>query len=338
MAFPNPLPDDAPEFARRHVNVADPRLGARVLSCSDEFFGAKERLLDPNPPTFVPGKYDQHGKWMDGWESRRKRTPGHDWCIVRLARASRVHGVEVDTRHFTGNFPPSASIEAVWMLDHDPADDAEWTPLLPTVDLAGDTRLFFAIDSERPVTHLRFNIYPDGGVARLRVFGVPQFDVDKADSDGLYDLSAACSGGTIVASNNEHYGSSSNLLLPGRGVDMGDGWETRRRREPGHDWCIVALSRPGTIDAIDVDTAHFKGNYPDRCSFQAALVEPGLTSEALVTQSMSWPVLMPEQPLHPDKAILFVEHVADIGPVSHVRFNIYPDGGVSRLRLRGRPV
>ena len=250
MAPSNPLPENAPDFARRHVNVADPRLGARVLSCSDEFFGAKERLIDPAAPVFIPGKYDQHGKWMDGWESRRKRVPGHDWCIVRLARASRLHGLEIDTRNFTGNFPPAASVEAWWGLDGDPADDAEWTPLLPTVDLDGDTRLFFPLEAERPCTHLRLNIYPDGGVARLRVYGVPQFDVDRADSDGLYDLSAACSGGTIVASNNEHYGSSSNLLLPGRGVDMGDGWETRRRREPGHDWCIIALSRPGTIDAI----------------------------------------------------------------------------------------
>jgi allantoicase len=337
MAPTSPPPADAPEFARKHINVADPRLGARVLSCSDDFFGAKERLIDAAAPTFVPGKYDAHGKWMDGWESRRKRTPGNDWCIVRLARASRLHGLEIDTRHFTGNFPPSASVDACSVPDGDPADDVEWTPLLPRMDLVGDARQFFAVDAEKPVTHLRLNIFPDGGVARLRAYGVPRSDVDKADSEGLYDLSAAVSGGTIVASNNEHYGSSSNLLLPGRGVDMGDGWETRRRREPGHDWCIVQLSRPGCIDAIEVDTAHFKGNYPDRCSFQAAMVAPGASAESLVAESASWPVLMPEQPLSPDKSVLFVEHVADLGTVSHVRFNIHPDGGVSRLRLRGRP-
>jgi allantoicase len=185
---------------------------------------------------------------------------------------------------------------------------------------------------------VRLNIFPDGGIARLRVFGVPQFDAERADADGLYELSAACSGGTVIASNNEHYGSSSNLLLPNRGADMGDGWETRRRREPGHDWCIVRLSRPGTIDAIEIDTAHFKGNYPDRASLQAALVSGEHSDESLVTQSMSWPVLMPETKLSPDKQALFVEQVADLGPVSHVRFNIHPDGGVSRLRLRGRPV
>jgi allantoicase len=331
------LPPDAPEFARRHVNVADPRLGARALLANDEFFAPKERMLVPAPPTFVPGKYDAHGKWMDGWETRRKRVPGHDWCIVRLARASRVHGLEIDTRHFTGNFPPSASVDACWLLDGDPDDETEWTPLLAQVDLAGDARQYFAVDADRPVTHVRRNNKPHRGIARQRVYGVPHFDVERADADGLYELSAAVSGGTIVASNNEHYGSSSNLLLPGRGVDMGDGWETRRRREPGHDWCIIALSRPGTIDAIEVDTAHFKGNYPDRCSLQAALVTEEGTVESLVTQSMSWPMLMPEQPLHPDKQILFVEQVADLGPVSHVRFNIHPDGGVSRLRLRGRP-
>jgi allantoicase len=336
MAADTPAPD-APEFVRRYVNVADPRLGARALACSDEFFAPKERMLDPAAPQFIPGKYDAHGKWMDGWESRRKRVPGHDWCIVRLARPSQVHGLEIDTRHFTGNYPPSASVEACCELDADPDIETEWWTLLPPSDLAGDTRQFFATDPARPCTHLRLNIFPDGGIARLRAFGVPQFGNERADADGLYELSAACSGGTIVASNNEHYGSSSNMLLPGRGADMGDGWETRRRREPGHDWCIVKLSRPGIIDAIEVDTAHFKGNYPDRCSLQAALVtEPG-TEESLISQSTSWPVLMPEQKLHPDKQVLFVEQVADIGPVSHVRFNIYPDGGVSRLRLRGRP-
>jgi allantoicase len=337
MAAANPLPADAPEFARRFVNVADPRLGARALDASDEFFAAKERMLDPAPPVFVPGKYDAHGKWMDGWETRRKRGPGHDWAIVRLARPTLVHGVELDTRHFTGNFPPAASIDAFWSMEADPGVDAEWQPLLPAVNLRGDSRHFFATDPERPVTHLRVNLFPDGGLARLRVFGVPQFDADQHDPDGITDLAAACMGGTVIAANNEHFGAASNLLLPGRGVDMGDGWETRRRREPGHDWCIVALARPGTIAAIEVDTAHFRGNFPDRCSLQAALVAGG-TDESIVTQSMFWPVLMPEQKLQADHVHAFAEQVAKLGPVSHVRFNIHPDGGVSRLRLRGRPV
>lgn len=179
------------------------------------------------------------------------------------------------------------------------------------------------------------NLYPDGGLARLRLYGVPEFDATP-DNDGLVDLVSAMNGGTVVAANNEHFGLASALLLPGRGVNMGDGWETRRRREPGHDWCVLALARPGTIEAVEVDTAHFKGNFPDRCSIQAAMVAGG-TPESLVTQSMFWPTLLPEHKLQADHQHHYRRELLQLGAVSHVRFNIHPDGGVSRLRLRGRP-
>jgi len=327
---------DAPEFARRCVNLADARLGALALSCSDDFFAAMVRMLNPAPAEFIPGKYDQNGKWMDGWESRRKRGPGHDWCVVRLARAGHIHGVDLDTSHFTGNFPPAASIEACGLASGDPNEDTVWLPLLPAVNLLGNRHQYFATDASRACTHLRVNLFPDGGLARLRVYGAPVFDGSATDSDGLIDLVSALNGGTVVATNNEHFGLATTLLLPGRGINMGDGWETRRRREPGHDWCIIALARPGLIDAIEVDTAHFKGNYPDRCSIQAVRAQGG-TPESLVTQSMFWPLLLPEQKLEMDLQHQFLDEIADHGVISHVRFNIFPDGGVSRLRLRGRP-
>lgn len=336
-----PIDPDAPDFVRHHVNLADARLGATALDCSDDFFADRQRMLNPEPPQFVPGKYDANGKWMDGWESRRKRGPGHDWCVVRLARPGRIHGVDLDTTHFTGNFPPAAGIEGCFVAQGDPDESTQWSSLLHPVDLGGNRHHYFpiasgAIDSAVAVSHLRVNLYPDGGLARLRVYATPVFD-PTPEADGLIDLSAALSGGTIVAANNEHFGRAASLLLPGRGLDMGDGWETRRRREPGNDWCIIALAHPGSIEEIEVDTAHFRGNYPDRCSMQAAMIDGG-TPESLVTQSMFWPELLPETPLDAHQQHFFREGILQLGAVSHVRFNIHPDGGVSRLRLRGKPV
>ncbi len=329
------IDSDAPEFVRRFVNLADARLGATALATSDDFFAAKERMLNPEPAVFVPGKYDTNGKWMDGWESRRKRIAGHDWCTLRLARPGVVRGVDLDTSHFTGNFPPASSLQACHLAEGDPDADTEWHTLLPAQNLLGNRHHYFAVDSALPCSHLRVNLFPDGGLARLRVYGVPEFNAQSHDADGLIDLIAALNGGTIVAANNQHFGFASNLLLPGRGVNMGDGWETRRRREPGNDWCIIALARPGVIEHIEVDTCHFKGNYPDRCSIQATS-QAGGTPESLVTQSMFWAQLLPEQKLQMDHQHYYRNEIAAHAPISHVRFNIVPDGGVSRLRLRGR--
>lgn len=327
---------DAPDFVRRHVNLADERLGAKAVSCSDDFFAAMQRMLNPQAAVFVPGKYDTNGKWMDGWESRRKRGPGHDWCIVKLARRGMIHGLDLDTSHFTGNFPPAASLEGCLVEGAEPNADTEWLSILEAVDLCGNRHHFFAINGGISCSHVRLNLFPDGGLARLRIYATPDFAAATIDADGLIDLAAALNGATALAANNEHFGSASALLLPGRGVNMGDGWETRRRREPGHDWCIVTLARAGVIEAIEVDTAHFKGNYPDRCSIQAAHVSAG-THESIMTQSMFWPALLPEQDLQMDAQHHFRSEILGHEPVTHVRFNIHPDGGVSRLRLRGRP-
>jgi allantoicase len=328
--------NDAPAFVRRFVNLADARLGAVALAASDDFFAAKERMLNPEPAQFVPGKYDDNGKWMDGWETRRRRGPGHDWCIVRLARPGVVAGLDLDTSHFTGNFPPAASVEACCVAEGDPGSDAQWFELLPSSNLGGNRHHYFAIHEPRAVSHLRVNLFPDGGLARLRVYGTPDFSAAKPNEEGLIDLASALNGAVAITANNEHFGRASALLLPGRGVNMGDGWETRRRREPGNDWCLIALAHPGIVEAIEVDTAHFKGNYPDRCSLQAAFVQGG-TDESLVTQAMFWQELLPEQKLAADHIHRFRAEVKDLGRITHVRFNIFPDGGVSRLRLWGKP-
>lgn len=205
---------------------------------------------------------------------------------------------------------------------------------MPSTTLQGNSHHYVEASDARAFTHLRVNIYPDGGIARLRVYGQPQLDWAGASATEQFDLAAMENGGYVVAANNQHFGVASNLLLPGRGVNMGDGWETRRRREPGNDWAIIALAQPGVIRKIEVDTAFFKGNYPDRCSIQAAYVSGG-TDSSLITQSMFWPVLLGEQKLQMDKQHYFEQDIASLGPVTHVRLNIIPDGGVSRLRLWG---
>ncbi|MBU6487515.1 MAG: allantoicase [Burkholderiales bacterium] len=337
MAIPT-LDPHAPDFTRRALNLADPRLGAKALAASDEFFAPKERMLDPQPAVFIPGKYDDHGKWMDGWETRRKRTTGQDWCVVKLARRGKIEGVDIDTSHFTGNYPPAASIEACASASDMPPDDARWHMLVPPTALQGNQHHYLAVCDTGAFTHIRITLFPDGGVARLRVYGRPAPDASEAASSGaeLVDFAAAINGAYVVAANNQHFGLASNMLMPGRGANMGDGWETRRRREPGNDWAIIALAQPGAIRKIEVDTAFFKGNYPDRCSLQAAHVTGG-TDESLITQSMFWPVLLAEQPLRMDAQHFYERELAALGAVTHVRFNIFPDGGVSRLRLWGEP-
>lgn len=317
------------------INLAQPRLGARVVYASDEFFAAKERLIDPAEPVFRPGVFDANGKWMDGWESRRRRRPGHEYCILRLGTRAIVESVDIDTRHFTGNFPPAASLDLCIDDAEIPSAETVWRQAVPVTALTGDSCRTLPLPAPLEASHLRLNIYPDGGVARLRVFGRILLDADRSAADPI-DLAAMVNGGAPIACNDAHFGGPDNLIAPGRGADMGDGWETRRRREPGHDWAILSLCCPGRIEQAIVDTAHFKGNYPDRVSLQAAYA-PGMPRELLVTQSMFWPVLLPETPMSPDAEHVLEGDLADLGPVSHVKVNLHPDGGLSRLRLPGRP-
>ncbi|WP_085885456.1 allantoicase [Oceanibacterium hippocampi] len=319
------------------VNLASPRLGTVAVRASDEFFAAKERMLADSEPVFIADKYDDHGKWMDGWESRRRRDGGEDWCLIRLGVAGMIHGVDIDTRHFTGNYPPAASIEAC-AGEAEPGPDAVWTRIVAPTALGPGARHFVAVAEQGPWNWVRVTMHPDGGIARLRLYGQPVRDWSTAKPDEEVELSALRNGGRVVAYNNAHYGNVWALLTEGRGRDMGDGWETRRRREPGNDWLIVALGTPGVITRIEVDTAHFKGNFPDRCSLQAALVKDGLPDSAVVTQAMFWPGLVDERKLRADSIHGFDgADIAALGPVSHVKLNIHPDGGVSRLRIFGRP-
>lgn len=324
---------ELPDFARRFPNLASPIFGSRVLSASDEFFGAKERIISDASPVFVPDKYDEHGKWMDGWESRRKRDPGNDWCVIELGVNGCVRGVEIDTSYFTGNFPPGASLEAC-EPGADMSDPNAWKPLLSRVTLKGDQRQFFAINNDRVWKHVRLNIFPDGGVARLRLFG--EAAPDWFSLPKITELSALKNGGRIIAYNDAHYGNLWALLSEGRGRTMGDGWETRRRREPGHDWIIIALGARGLVEKIEIDTAHFKGNFPDSASVEGADIAGG--ADTLIQgDAVEWTELLARQKMQADFVHKFgASDIRTSTPVTHVRLNIFPDGGVSRFRIFGK--
>ena len=321
------------EFARRYVNLADLRLGAKAIYATDEFFAPAERMLDPALAAFVPGKYDDHGKWMDGWETRRKRVEGFDYCILRLGLPGVVRGIDIDTTHFTGNYPQAASIDAC-RSEGDPGESAEWFAILPAASLKGNSHHLFRIDNDRAWTHIRLNIYPDGGIARLRVYGIVHRNFEKRDRRALIDLAALVNGGRLVGCSNQHYGTPLSIVFPGLGANMAEGWETHRRREPGNEWGIFALAYRGRIQRIELDTTHFKGNYPDRCSIHAADVTGG-SDASIVTQSMFWRLLLPEQKLDADRLHGFEQELVELGPVTHIRLNVIPDGGVNRLRAFG---
>ncbi|MBO0663617.1 allantoicase [Jiella sp. MQZ9-1] len=328
-----PALPEAAELTRRFVDLAQPRLGTDVIFATDDFFADKARMIDPALPVFYPDRFDDHGKWMDGWESRRKRVPGHDHAVIRLGQRGRVAAIDVDTAFFTGNFPPEAMIEAADTAD-EPSDDA-WRTIVPRAALNGNSHNLFTVDDDTPVRWLRLHIYPDGGVARLRVFGTIEKDWNEVASDERIDLVAMENGGTAVAWNDAHYGHPANMLAPGRAPVMADGWETARRRVPGNDWCVLKLGTAGMIERIAIDTHHFKGNYPDRVTLRGGQLNGETTTAAIDAASQSWPLIVRETKLQADHVAKFSADPLG-APITHVRLDIFPDGGVSRLRLYGK--
>ncbi|HVT39467.1 MAG TPA: allantoicase [Gemmatimonadaceae bacterium] len=321
------------------VDLAAERLGGSVLIANDEFFAPKEALLKASPPEWREGVFTERGKWMDGWETRRRRAPGHDWCILRLGIPGVVNGFVVDTSFFRGNFPEScaadgAEIEGPSLPDPDTfADDdaVEWTSLLPRSPLAGDARNAFAVTAARRVTHIRFSIFPDGGVARLRVFGEARPGPGVLRAGRELDLASIENGGYVVLCSDMFFGHRQNLIMPGRSTHMGDGWETKRRRGPGHDWTIVRLGARGALQRIDLDTDHFKGNAPGSCMLEWC--DSPLARPEELAASVAWRELVPNSALQPHTRHSWT--VKSDGAATHLRLNIYPDGGVARLRAFG---
>jgi allantoicase len=310
------------------IDLASELVGGRALAASDEFFAPKEDLLKPAAAVFIADKYTDRGKWMDGWESRRKRTPGHDWCVIQLGIPGVIRTVDVDTSHFVGNFPSHCSLDFAHVGVR--PREADWKPGLGKARLQGGGHNLFDIFSVDPVTHVRLNIFPDGGVARLRVYGEASPDFAQlAASPEPVDLASIVNGGLVLASSDEFFGNRHNLILPGRPANMGGGWETRRRRGPGYDWIIVKLGTRADIQRVAVETQHYKGNYPDACSLDSCDA-PAALVEDLITGRVRWSEIAPAAKLAPDAVRVFEISAAT---ATHVRLNIYPDGGISRLRV-----
>ena len=325
------------------IDLASERLGGAAILANDEFFASKDNLVKPSPAIWIEGKYTDCGKWMDGWETRRRREPGHDWCIVRLGAPGIVRGVDVDTSFFKGNYPESCAIDSCdlpRLAGADAANAASWREILPRTALAGDAHNLFPVTEAPKATHVRLRIFPDGGVARLRIYGDVVVDWARLAKRGDVDLAAAEHGGLVVACSDMFFGSRHNLIMPGDAQGMADGWETKRRRGPGHDWTIVRLGTRGAVRRIEVDTRHFKGNAPGSCSLGACTSGDAAAApdEAGNLRAQTpWLQLLPQTPLQPNARHVFEDEVRTIGEVTHVRFNIFPDGGVGRLRVYGKP-
>jgi allantoicase len=307
----------------RLPDLASRALGGAVVAADDEFFAAKENLIRPEP-AIARAEFGHKGKEYDGWETRRRRTPGHDWAVVRLGVPGIVAGVVVDTAFFTGNYPPQASLEGAAVEGHPSVAEvakADWQPLLPLSDLDGGAENAFAVESDRRVTHVRLNIHPDGGVARLRVHGTALPDPRLLDA-GPFDLAALENGGLVSGVSDEYFGRPEQLVAPGPARSMGEGWETRRRRGDGNDWVELTLACEGVVTLAELDTSYFLGNAPG----SASLTGIGAGGEVS---------LLPRTRLQPDTRHRFPLNGAP--GVEKVRLDVFPDGGMARLRLWGRP-
>ena len=309
------------------IDLASARVGGKALKTNDDFFAPMTNLVKPEAPVWIADKYTSKGKWMDGWESRRRRTPGYDWCELQLGLRGVIRGVNVQTTFFTGNYPSHASLDAR-------DGKGAWVEILPKTALNGNGDNFLPVKADKPYDHVRLNIFPDGGVARLRVFGEVMPDWGRVSKKSLDDLISVENGGLPLLASDEHYSHPQNLIMPGRSKNMGDGWETTRRRGPGWDWAIFKLGAPGQIRRVEVDTNFFKGNYPDSCMLEG-VHKPGGSGAELADEFTAWAPVLPQTKLRAHKRQFFQKQIAPHGPVTHVRLNIYPDGGVSRLRLIG---
>ena len=322
------------------INVTSLDLGTKVLYASDEFFAKAEDMLLETDAVFKD-EYDDNGHWMDGWETRRRRDNKNDYCIIKLGAISKIDSFVVDTAHFKGNYPLAVSIKGCFAKDvrdeeiTNHPENFQWKELLIQSDLSGDTKHDFNSSCQDEVTHLRMDIYPDGGIARFKALGTICFDEKLYDVDNINVISML-NGARAVSTNNEFFGELKNILKEKDALYMGDGWETRRRRKPGFDWGIIELAKPAIIDNIMLDTNFFKGNFPDSFSICSAFVEES-TDNSIVTQSIFWEELIPSQKLEMDNKHYYNKSfLLHNKPITHIRINIFPDGGVSRLKLFGK--
>jgi len=322
-------------FTNGLIDLAQPRLGTKVIYKTDDFFASANRIINPTEPVFKVGVFDKHGKWMDGWESRRKRTAGHDYIIIKLGKPGTIKKVDVDTSHFNGNQPAMISIEGA-NSNSNKINQLKWQPLLSEKKTKANSHHYFTVNSNKVFTHIKFNIFPDGGVARLRLYG----SIAKSSKlkNKKINLASLLDGSSVIACNNEHFGKAENILAPGKAKNMGDGWETRRRRGKGFDWLILNSLDGKEIDKIEISTHHFKGNFPSHCSLQAAYLPNSKNSKQIVKSSNTWKYLLKDAKLSANKVHVFKNNLMKKDKINFIKINIFPDGGISRFRIYGKSI
>ena len=321
-------------FTNGLIDLAQPRLGSKVIFKTDDFFASANRIIDPSSPIFKEGLFNKNGKWMDGWESRRKRTPGHDYLIIKLGKPGSISKVNVDTSHFNGNQPSMISIDACNSKSNN-IKSFKWKNLVSKKKTKANSHHIFKTSSKSVFTHIKLNIFPDGGVARLRLYG----SISKENNNfgkKTINLASLLDGASVIACNNEHFGKAENILAPGKAKNMGDGWETRRRRDKGFDWLILNSIDGEMIDKIEISTHHFKGNFPSHCSLQAAYIPTKKSSSSIVNSSNNWKTLMNKTTLKANKTHTFKNTLMKKNKINFIKINIFPDGGISRFRIFGK--
>ena len=320
-------------ISAKMINLADPRIGSKIIYKTDDFFAAADRILNLDNPVFKDGLFDKHGKWMDGWETRRRRSKGYDYLIVKLGKPGKIFDIDIDTSHFNGNQPTHASLEGCFSRSK-PNKKTKWTRLLGKKKLGPNKNHNFKSQNKSTFNYIRLNIFPDGGVARLRLYGKIEIDKKTINNKNI-NLTSVLNGASIVGCNNEHFGRAENIIAPGKGKNMGDGWETRRSRGKNFDWLIIKFGKPGLIKKLEIDTHHFKGNYPDSCSIQTAIINKDLSNNLIVKNSKNWKFILNKSKLSAHKKHVFKKFLIKRNKENYLKINIYPDGGISRIRAFG---
>ncbi|OUR75835.1 allantoicase [Colwellia psychrerythraea] len=326
-----------------YVDLASEKVGGETLSCSDDFFAEMENLLKVGRGIFIEEKFTERGKWMDGWESRRSygRNNGRDsdWCIIRLGISGVIRAFDIDTNYFRGNAPEKVSVEAC-VSEVQPNKDTVWQTIFSATDVKAHSQNLFVLDSEKKAnntafTHVRLTMFPDGGIARFRVYGEAAVNWNDFVDGELIDLASIKNGAKALLVSDMFFSDKNNLIMPGRGVNMGDGWETKRRRDPGPDWSIVKLAATGSVNKVIIDTCHFKGNFPDTFKLEGCISDSDDFADGAV--SVTWTPIIPSTKLYAHREHLFTKEIITEKdqPFTHVRLSIFPDGGISRMRVFG---
>ncbi|KAG5648586.1 hypothetical protein DXG03_003197 [Asterophora parasitica] len=331
-----PLEKFAEVFAAT-TELSSEALGGTIVSFSDEFFAEAFHLIIPEPSLSLKGQFGLKGALYDGWETRR-HNPAHDWCILRLGTTGTIVGFDVDTSHFNGNEAPQVSIQVLHgsPSEEPQANDPRWTEIFPKVDIGPNARQLFTIPESQAVNYVKLNMYPDGGIARFRVYGHVS-PVIPSNATETFDLAHVFAGGRVELTSDQHFGVGANLILPGTGKNMGGGWETKRSRATGHkDWVIIKLAAAGFLEYVNIDTTHFKGNFPESCEVYGLYSDANIDWKTHENRDEDWTLILSRTKLGPHRQHYLQLENVEGKAYTHVKLTIYPDGGLQRIRVMGR--